>query len=337
MSVTFYPNTTSETSPSLSPKEGDECLVISVGPASSGYIEQDCSECALSFVQQQLYLPSGDLSSGNSFETLQLLDSNEATVAYIKIYNDDSDNDRIKWTFCCYYNGAMQATLTQPEEIVLDWWNTFQYKYDTDNNSWEVVLGEVSRGVGDLSGVVRTPKIIRVGVINSDEDTETIELGIDHVVWDNNHWMIPIDKRYSKGNYTTLPIDSNSLDEVFPHLGYDYVETNDDVYQEQECNVSNDYAVKLFNDSHSNNTDYLEASWIGKSNVAPHTSTIFLQVYNYNSESWETIDSDSNTATDVETCLGSTLSFESMSNYYKQDSYDSDTYWTAFRVYQQCV
>jgi len=55
------------------------------------------------------------------------------------------------------------------------------------------------------------------------------------------------------------------------------------------------YAIFLFKDQHTNNTDKFKPTWIGMSDHAPSISAIYLQVFNRAFLTWETIDSN-NTA-----------------------------------------
>jgi hypothetical protein len=48
----------------------------------------------------------------------------------------------------------------------------------------------------------------------------------------------------------------------------------------------------LFKDQNSNNTDKFKPTWIGMADYAPSSSTVYLQVFNRNSLTWETIDSN---------------------------------------------
>lgn len=51
------------------------------------------------------------------------------------------------------------------------------------------------------------------------------------------------------------------------------------------------YAIHQFKDF-ANGYNSITLNWNGQSNVAPSTSAVYLQIYNYNSSSWETLDSD---------------------------------------------
>jgi hypothetical protein len=340
MAVTFYPNTTAVTAPALAPYEGDECLLISVGPASpNGYIEANCADCETSFVYGNIYLPDGDLSSGKGFETLQLVTANNATVAYIRIYSDAADYNTVKWEFCCYSDGSIQTDLTTPEPLVLNKWLQFQYYYDTDRDLWEVVLGDLSKDSGSLSGVTRTPRKLRCGVINSDEDTQTINFGVDHTVWDTTHWYSPIAKRYTKGAYENLPLYDSPLKVTYPHSGYTDVLTDNDIYVSHTCATTNYYVVHHFQDVSDANVDNFSVTWIGKSSKSATTASVCLQIYNQTLSTWETVSVNNTATAGFEFTLASTLATPAvtLTDYYLRDAYNASVYWLNNRVYQQCL
>jgi hypothetical protein len=85
--------------------------------------------------------------------------------------------------------------------------------------------------------------------------------------------------------------------------------------------------LHLFKHRHTNNTSNIAVTWNGKSTVAPTSAIVYLQVYNYDSTTWETIDSDSTTAVDTDFDLTAII------NVSVGDYYDADN-WLAFRVYQ---
>jgi len=93
------------------------------------------------------------------------------------------------------------------------------------------------------------------------------------------------------------------------------VDTDDNIYHDVAA-TSN--AVALFKYTNSNSTDDITITCKLKTDIAPSSSTVYLQIYNHNSASWETLDSDSTTAINTEfTLTGSqttNLSFYYASN-----------------------
>ncbi len=71
-------------------------------------------------------------------------------------------------------------------------------------------------------------------------------------------------------------------------------------------------------------------TWDGQSSVAPSTSTVYLQVYNRTTGSWETKDSDSTAGADTDFELKTTIT-ANLNNYYDANG------WVAYRVYQEAI
>jgi len=70
------------------------------------------------------------------------------------------------------------------------------------------------------------------------------------------------------------------------------VAAHDYEYVAQPATI-NQYAVFLFKDQHTNNTDKFKPTWIGMADHAPSISTVYLQVFNRTFLRWDTIDSNS--------------------------------------------
>lgn len=89
--------------------------------------------------------------------------------------------------------------------------------------------------------------------------------------------------------------------------------------------ATGEYAIHQFKDyigDHASCT----LTWIGKSNYAGSTSTIYLQIYNHNTDAWDAVDSDD--ATDADTDFTLTGNIADTTNY--KDAQDLIT----CRVYQ---
>jgi len=87
-------------------------------------------------------------------------------------------------------------------------------------------------------------------------------------------------------------------------------------------------AVFLFKDKNINNdTDPVTATWVGKTDLSPVTNPVYLQIYNRNSTTWETIDVNNTASVDTDFVLNATIE-SVMSDYYDAEN------WISFRVYQ---
>jgi len=123
-------------------------------------------------------------------------------------------------------------------------------------------------------------------------------------------------KSYSRGKYLNLPTDDSGLETAFICTEYPKVETDNNIYVQQCARDTLDpYSIFVWKDQHNNNTDVIISTCILKASIAPSISTIYLQIYNRNSSSWETLDSDSITAADTELTLSGNQSSD-LSYYY---------------------
>ena len=78
------------------------------------------------------------------------------------------------------------------------------------------------------------------------------------------------------------------------------------------------------------NTDNFVITWKGKTTLAPSDSSVYLQIYNRDTTSWETIDTESSANANTEFTL-SGVKTTSLSDYY-DESYVVDC-----RVYQEAT
>ncbi len=130
---------------------------------------------------------------------------------------------------------------------------------------------------------------------------------------------------YTRGDYEVLPLNDANLETSFTCPEYYDVQIDDNIYVSQLAN--NENVIFLFKRQNDNNTDNITIDWIGKTDLSPITSTVYLQIYNQDLASWETKDSDNTTLADIEFILTSTISIN------VEDYYDV-SYWVAWRVYQ---
>ena len=123
-----------------------------------------------------------------------------------------------------------------------------------------------------------------------------------------------------------LPSDDTDLAIPFTCPEYQYIETVDNDYVEQ-C-ATNDFIVFLGKNQNTNNTDQIGVTVSGTSDLAPSSSTVYLQIYNQVTTNWETLDLDNTTGAGTAFYLsGSTTT--SGSDYYASGN------WASCRVYQE--
>ena len=92
--------------------------------------------------------------------------------------------------------------------------------------------------------------------------------------------------------------------------------------------ATDEHAIFLFKDKNDNATDGISVTWNGQTDLAPSSSTVYLQIYNRDSTAWENLDSDSTTGVDTDFDLTGSVS-ENLDDYYDANN------WVACRVYQE--
>jgi len=132
---------------------------------------------------------------------------------------------------------------------------------------------------------------------------------------------------YSRADLQSLPSKDNNLTNVFSPQEYLDVENLDGRTSIQTSDGG--YSTFLFKNKNTNQ-ETISATWTGKSNIAPSSSTVYLQIYNRASTTWETLDTDSTSSVDTNFTLTGTQT-TNLSNYF------DDNYWISCRVYQQTI
>lgn len=127
----------------------------------------------------------------------------------------------------------------------------------------------------------------------------------------------------------------------FDDAGYDDV-TTDDSDMDNLTSSSSEAPVYTFVDQHSSSVNNIYATWIGQSTVAASTNNIKLEIYNWNTDSWETLTTNSSCAANTD-CIVEGSKTSNLSYYYfprynydstKQEKSTTPEYYTYFRVYQ---
>lgn len=102
---------------------------------------------------------------------------------------------------------------------------------------------------------------------------------------------------YTRGNYVVLPTDDADLETNFSSQDYIDVSTDDSVRVEQLG--SSEYMVFQFRNFVSDSVS-CQVHWNGQSDLPPNVSTVYLQIYNQNTNEWETVDSDSSSSVNTD-------------------------------------
>lgn len=117
---------------------------------------------------------------------------------------------------------------------------------------------------------------------------------------------------YSYGS-GTLPTDSNPGSVAFSSADYTSAATADSVFVHLPTGGANRWFV--FQRTNANNTDAINITWSGKSNIASSTTTVYLQIYNYNTTTWDALANNAATAANTNMTITGAKS-TSLSNYY---------------------
>jgi hypothetical protein len=108
---------------------------------------------------------------------------------------------------------------------------------------------------------------------------------------------------YSKEDKTSIPTNDDNLSHIYTNDEKTNVGTNDEVYVDQE---SDNFAIHQFKDVVETSSATIE--WNGQSDLAATSKTIYLQIYNRNTSSWETKDSNSTVNANTDFTLTATIS-----------------------------
>jgi len=135
---------------------------------------------------------------------------------------------------------------------------------------------------------------------------------------------------FTRESASDLESDDANLTTAFSEQEYTDVATDDDDFVDLEGGGAyQKFLFKRYNEN-SNNTDNFIITWKGKTTLAPSGSSVYLQIYNRDTTSWETIDTESSANANTEFTL-SGIKTTSLSDYYDED------YVVNCRVYQEIV
>ena len=124
---------------------------------------------------------------------------------------------------------------------------------------------------------------------------------------------LSLTSRYSRGGYSTLPTNDNGLENDFAFYEYGYVSAVDGNYSEQT--TTNEYSLFVFREKHTNSIDEIAVSWTGKSSLATTTEKVYLEIYNYATATWDTLDINNTVAANIDFTLSGSVT-DGQQDYY---------------------
>lgn len=131
---------------------------------------------------------------------------------------------------------------------------------------------------------------------------------------------------YTYEALNTLPTDNTDLANDFSASQLTDVEASEDDRMSYQ-GASGQYLVAQFKEYGSDDTDEIDVDIEWQSQVAPSTATAYLQIYNYDTPGWETVDTNDSASADTDFTLSANMQG---GEYYK----DADNEIT-LRIYQQ--
>lgn len=132
---------------------------------------------------------------------------------------------------------------------------------------------------------------------------------------------------YSREFQASVPAGIDDLATRYTEQELEDVSIDDDIYVSLLGNTVG-FLLHQFKFYHTNSTDPITVTVRMKSIVAPSASTVFLQIYNFDTDLWENLDSDSGTAADTEFELKGTKTLSA-------DYYGSPGNLIVARIYQE--
>ena len=126
----------------------------------------------------------------------------------------------------------------------------------------------------------------------------SILTGTLDIVYNGQPWAVNADASdlYTRGNYEDLPATDANLETGYSVDDITNVGSDNTVRVGQLA--SGEYAIHQFKQTVTGTS--VDITWNGQSDLAPSTSPVVLEVYNYDTPGWEELDRDSTTAADTD-------------------------------------
>lgn len=105
---------------------------------------------------------------------------------------------------------------------------------------------------------------------------------------------------YTRGDYNVLPADDTNLEVLYSTQDYIDVDTDNGVYVNQSA--TGEKAIHQFKD-YVGSVGSATFEWNGQTDLDCSVQPVTLQIYNHNTNLWETIDTDSTTGANTDFTL----------------------------------
>lgn len=200
--------------------------------------------------------------------------------------------------------------------------------YLTDEGTWSTGSGYIIKTDGTSStptlgsttwddyyaGVVAVFNPLLATTYNQNNSAVALIVG---TVTKGNNAKASITRNYSWGDEASLPTTDADLDVYYSDTDEDTASTDDGGRVTAYGNSG--YVIHQFKDQSDSALKTISVSWNGQASIACSSKTVYLQIYDRNLGSWETLDSDTTTAANTDFTLeGSKTS--SLSDYYDSDN-----------------
>jgi hypothetical protein len=133
---------------------------------------------------------------------------------------------------------------------------------------------------------------------------------------------------YTRDAVTSLPTGTADLATAYTAQDYIDVSAYDGTRVNQASNYDALITIHQFKKLHTPTSEAITVTWKGRSNIAPSSKTITLEIYNFATSQWETLDSNSSAGANTDITLTGQKTTNT-SNYHDANNY------VCVRVYQQ--
>lgn len=109
---------------------------------------------------------------------------------------------------------------------------------------------------------------------------------------------------YTRGDYAALPGNDSDLETVYTGQEEINISTKDGIMVDQTA--LSQYMIHQFKDFVGDNTT-CQVEWYGQTTLSPATSTVYLQIFNRNTNTWDILTSDNSSPIDTNFSLQATI------------------------------